>query len=70
MRVAPRDSEDPRFPATRSGGAERTEEDGVLYYKNDGDEDESRFALTDDRKERKSRKQAKEMERDIKARQR
>ena len=72
MRVAPRDPEDPRFPATNTGQAQREEDDetGVIYYKNDGGADEARFALTDERKERKNRKQAKAMERDIKARQR
>ena len=45
------------------------EETGVIYYKNEDDEDVTKFKLTDERKERASKKQAKNMERDIKARQ-
>ncbi|GMH67012.1 hypothetical protein TrLO_g5359 [Triparma laevis f. longispina] len=69
MRTAPRDGH-PRIAAVgASGGREVDDETGVIYYKNEDDEDVTKFKLTDDRKERASRKQAKNMERDIKARQ-
>ncbi|GMH84000.1 hypothetical protein TrVE_jg10238 [Triparma verrucosa] len=69
MRTAPRDGH-PRIAAVgASAGREVDDETGVIYYKNEDDEDVTKFKLTDDRKERASKKQAKNMERDIKARQ-
>ena len=57
------------FSNTRHGHIAVDDETGVIYYKNEDDEDVTKFKLTDDRKERASKKQAKNMERDIKARQ-
>eukprot|EP00520_Triparma_pacifica_P009257 CAMPEP_0118644820 /NCGR_PEP_ID=MMETSP0785-20121206/7156_1 /TAXON_ID=91992 /ORGANISM="Bolidomonas pacifica, Strain CCMP 1866" /LENGTH=713 /DNA_ID=CAMNT_0006536631 /DNA_START=111 /DNA_END=2252 /DNA_ORIENTATION=+ len=71
MRVAPRAGH-PRVAATSSGNAGRKVEDGVIYYKDDdgeGDDPSSKYALMDKTKERKADKESRQMEREIRARQ-
>jgi hypothetical protein len=70
MRVAPRDGH-PRVAATLSGSAGRSvSPTGVVYYSNDDDENDGRFKLMDDRKEKRDRKEGQRMAKEIEQRNR